>query len=646
MMRKFNKKKGSRRGAILVTVVFILAFAMIFIAAAMMLTQSTRKRVYTEAENNQARLTVTSVAEAWYRAIKKAEFEDDDILAICSANSGSGTTIRVKASATADTIPGLENEGTTNNESYTTVKFYRSPNVAGATKNSQYTYYADFSTHIDGQVENVRAALTYTDPIIINDGAPFSTQVDLNGKFGNNNLEVVGQGKDPDDLDNVFLVRKGGNSKDASFSSYATMIYCDGDVTFKDEVLHSKDIVFLSGARLKSGDSGHFSSASKVENFFFFGENGDSIATGGKGNFSGNNFNFYLCNRSNASDWTSGGVVVEVNADGSRKDNNAVSDSFKKKVQKYASYNASYKKGGKEEFPTTDTFLTSAKKKLGLKTKTAPNGTTTMSLGQFLTDYNYNQHSAYVPAGEYKFTSDGSDHDETHPGLSAKEPYVMVLKGGSTYRFWFAGGKSFALKNVIFIIDKPNKASPVLFLLENGAKVKWSSDDNGKTGANGILSVEGRNFDSAAAAYNYVKGITASTPRNFENTQNKGYSFRYNGVNEPCSMIIGMANNDLVFSKFILMESFIGLFNDSYNDDGTPKSNLSFGNNDSGTLYGRIMTDGLGFGGDQGSILYPASPAASSLPGPNPDMEKVVTNFALKSMVYYYNLGSNNQTGG
>ena len=37
-MRKLNKKKGSRQGAILVTVVFILAFAIIFIAAAMMLT--------------------------------------------------------------------------------------------------------------------------------------------------------------------------------------------------------------------------------------------------------------------------------------------------------------------------------------------------------------------------------------------------------------------------------------------------------------------------------------------------------------------------------------------------------------------------------------------------------------------------------
>ena len=65
MMRKLTKKKAGRRGAILVTVVFILAFAVIFIAAAMTLTQSTRKRVYTEAETNQARLTVTSVAESW-----------------------------------------------------------------------------------------------------------------------------------------------------------------------------------------------------------------------------------------------------------------------------------------------------------------------------------------------------------------------------------------------------------------------------------------------------------------------------------------------------------------------------------------------------------------------------------------------------
>ena len=652
MMRKFNKKKGSRRGAILVTVVFILAFAMIFIAAAMMLTQSTRKRVYTEAESNQARLSVTSVAEAWYRAIKKCEFKDADILAICKANSGSGTTIRVKASATANTVPGLETEGTTNNESYTTVKLYRSPNVAGATKDEQFTYYADFSTHIDGQVENVRAALSYTPPIEINNGAPFSTQIDLNGKFGNNNLEVVGQGKDPDDLDNVFLVRKGGHSTDSSFSSYATLIYCDGDVSFQDEKMYAKDVVFLSGARLKSDSnaSGHIDTgASKVENWFFFGDNGStSIAADTEArNFSGGSgYNFYLCNRSNSTNWTKNGTVVNINADGTRKDNQGVTDAFKKKVQKYASYNASYKKDGTEAFPTTDVFLTSAKKKLGLNSKTHPSSVSGTSLGSFLTTYNFKTYQNTVPGGTYVFTSDGSDKNETHPGLGAKEPYVMVLKGSDTYRFWFKG--TFTPKNVVFIIDKPDPSNPALFLLEDNAKLTWSADDNGKTGGNGILSVEGRDKsgNNGKNAYDFVMGITANTPRDFENTASKGYSFRYDGKNEPCAMIIGMGHNNVKFNKQILMEAFIGLFNDSYNDDGSPKSVLSFGNGDKGTMYGRIMTDGLGFNNDQGSILYPASPAASSLPGPNPDMEKVVTAFSLKSMVYYYNLGSNNQTGG
>ena len=654
MMRKLTKKKAGRRGAILVTVVFVLAFAVIFIAAAMMLTQSTRKRVYTEAESNQARLTVTSVAESWYRAIQKCEFDDDDILALCKANSGNGTTIRVKASANADTVPGIENEGSTNNESYTEVKMYRSPNIEGATKDEQYTYYADFSTHIDGQVENVRAALTYTPPVHTTDGAPFSTQIDLNGKFANNNLEVVGEGKNPEDLDNIFLVRKGGNSKDASFSSYATMIYCDGEVTFKDELFHSEDIVFLSGAKLKAGDSGHFKQSSNVKNFFFFGDNGESIAVSSdNGNFKGDGFNFYLCNRSNVSNWTSGGHVIYINADGTRVDGTSVSDAFKQKVQTYASYNASYKKGGKESFPTTETFLSSAQKKLKIgKTATdsrnADSTPTQTSLGDFLNTYHYKKYQKVVPPGAYYFTSDGSNHtDNAHDGLASKEPYVMVLQGGSTYRFWFKGGITFGLRHVVFIVDKPDKSAPVLFLMENGANINWPGDGsgtttNGNTGGNGIFAVEGRN-KTPQEAYDFVKGITANTPRQFENTSNK-YSTRYDGKNEPCAMVLGMGNNNFSMDKNIIMEAFIGLFNDSYNDNGDPKSNVSFRNNDSGVLYGRIMTDGLGFSNDSGSILYPASPAASTLPGPNPDMEKVVTCFSLKSMIYYYQLGNNKTT--
>ena len=273
--------------------------------------------------------------------------------------------------------------------------------------------------------------------------------------------------------------------------------------------------------------------------------------------------------------------------------------------------------------------------------KNADSSPKTMSLGKFLNDYNYNEHSDYVPAGAYYFTSDASDHDENH-GFGAKIPYVMVLKGGSNYRFWFKGGVTFGLYNVIFIVDKPDKAAPVLFLMEDGANINWPGDGsgtstNGKTGGNGILAVEGRNFDTKQKAYDFVTGITAGTARQFENSSNK-YSTRYDGKNEPCAMVLGMGNNKFCIDKNIIMEAFIGLFNDSYGD--SPKSTLSFRNNDAGVLYGRIMTDGLGFSNDSGSILYPASPAASTLPAPNPDMEKVVTCFSLKSMIYYYGLGN------
>ena len=660
-MRKFNKKKGSRRGAILVTVVFILAFAMIFIAAAMMLTQSTRKRVYTEAENNQARLTVTSVAEAWYRAIKKAEFEDDDILAICSANSGSGTTIRVKASATADTIPGLENEGTTNNESYTTVKFYRSPNVAGATNDEQFTYYADFSTHIDGQVENVRAALTYTPPLNPSGGKPFDRQVDYNGVFKQSNLKLVGDGK-ANDLDNVFLVRKGGKNENSGFSSTATMVYCDGDVAFKDDKLYSDDIVFLKGARLaKLNDSTNPSVS--PSNWFFFGDNGESIASGSdKGNFNPAGKTFYLCKRTDNTSWTNSNSlhnVIYINADGSRADGGAdLNNSFKKKIQKYASYNASYKKGGTEAYPTTDSFLSSMKSSIRVG-KTAPsskdyNG----SMGNWLKANCYQTKNGYAQSGDIYFNSDGCDQSNTYPGLSGeKEPYIIVLDGSKTYHFWFASGKSFHPKHVVFIVVKPSPSNPALFLLERNAKLYWPGKPSNNTdsdgtlvGNNGILAVQGRNnIDSAAEGYKYVHDQYAlkkdNGATNFENTANYGYSKHYNHVNEPCAMIIGMGENTVKFDKNIILECFIGLFNDEYNDNGSAKSKLIFRNGDSGVLYGRIMTDGYD-DADGGSIVNPACPGSSSFNGSTPDMTKVVTCFSLKSMVYYYNLGSNNQTGG
>ncbi|MBO4681676.1 MAG: hypothetical protein J5623_07205 [Clostridiales bacterium] len=641
MMRKFYKKKAGRRGAILVTVVFVLAFAVIFIAAAMVLTQATRKRVYTEAESNQARLTVTSVAESWYRAVQMCEFSDADLLDLCSAK----TTLRVYASATADKVPGLENEGATgtSTDNYTSVILYRVPNSAGATKDEDFTYYADFSTHLDGQVENVRATLTYTPPISDKKGAPFSTQIDLNNKFKQNNLSIIGKGKD--DLDNIFLVRKGGKNENSSFSTYATMVYCDGDVAFKDDEFFSKDIVFLKGARLANlNDSTNFKG--NVENLFFFGDNDESISTGTKGNFGPSGLNFYLCKRSvGDSSWVEGANVVYINADGTLKNTNkavfadkATNDAFVKKVKKYASYNTSYKSGGTNNFPTTDEFISSSSK-LGI-TKTPPASVTGQSFASFLVGDDDHPAQAYqknggkyVTAGTYKFTSDGSDTGEKHPGLGDKEPYVLVLDGSKKYKFWFVG--TFNLYNVVFIIDKPTPANPALFLLAKNTTLKWPCSDNGKVGGNGIFAVQGRDHDNAEEAYNFIKttlNANLGGPKDLENT-GKGYSKFYNGTNEPCAMVIGMGKNTFQICKNAVLEAFVGLFNESYGDSA--QSKFLFKNGDNGVFYGRLMTDGYD-DEDGGKIAMPACPGSSNMDAPDPDMKKLVTCFSLKSMVYYY----------
>ena len=670
MMRKFNKKKAAKRGAILVTVVFVLAFATIFIAAAMMLTQATRKRVYTEAESDQARLTVTSVAEAWYRAVVKCEYSDDAILQLCKANTGHGTQVRVKASSSADAFPGLDTIGQPESStSYTTASFYRSPNKNPATKDEDYTYVADFSTRIENQVENVRISLTYTPPANPSGGKPFSTQIDFNGKFGQNNLKLVGDGKS-DDLDNIFLVRKGGKNENSGFSTVATMVYCDGDVAFKADNIQSKDIVFLAGARIKKLDDSTFYTG-KVENLFFFGTPGinEKISDGDYVQFSNLNkgdVTFYLCNRTKTS-ITGNADVIYVDENGDRTETGAtpLSPTMKTKIQKYAQYNKSYKKGGTEEFPTTDSFLASMKSNIRVG-KTAPGSYTYKnSMGKFLKDYCYQRTNATLPSGTYIFDDDGCDpaaNSNKHPKVTKvdkegkptdeeynfheREPYIIVLNGNNTYRFWFKGGKTFNPRFVVFVMYNTDPGNPALFCLEDKAKIYWPGK-NGDTDSdgtaicnNGILSVN-RNLTSAKAAFDYVYDIYEKLkegPSNFENTANKGYSVNYDGTKEPCAMIIGMGHNTVKFDKNIILEAFLGLFNDSYDTDS--QSKLIFRNGDAGVFYGRMMTDGYD-DADGGSILNPAAPGSSSFNGSKPPIQKAVTNFALKSMIYYYNLGNN-----
>lgn len=658
-MRKFNKKKVRRRGAILVTVVFVLAFATIFIAAAMTLTQATRKRIYNEAESDQARLTVTSVAEAFYHAVNMCEFDDETLVAMCDAD----TTVNVYASASADTVPGLQNEGDTDTApvSYTSVRFYRKENVVGATKDEEFTYYADFSTHIYNNVQSVRATLTYTPQPKNKGSAPFDTQIDLNTKFGQNNLSEVGKGGDDDN--NAFLVRKGGLNVDSTFSTNAVMVYCDGQVGFKDENFLCEDLVFLTGAVLHNYGTGvQTNFKGNVKNLFFFGDNNEQIADSKKGNWSKTGLNFYLCNRSNSSenskDWTSGNNVYTITAAGEVTSTDkptmteAEKTAFKKKVQRYAAYNEKYKAGGSQAFPTTDSFLESAKNLKIDKTHSGSKNDSTLTkrektLKELCDEYSWQKSGAVVPGGQYFISKDGGLDDKENNRFSSTskicEPYIFVLDHTQTYRFYFGANQEFNLNYVTFIVDQPTPGNPVLFILEDGAKINWPgagspTKSNGYVGSNGIFAVQTRN-KTPEQAYNYILNLVGNASQDtkaFASSEGK-----YDGKNEPCAMILGMGHNQLLIDKAVVIEAFIGMFNEKYETD--KQSLVGFRNGDNAVFYGRLMTDGLGFVGvggavDSGNIFNPASPGTSTLIGSDPTLKKLITGFKLTSMIYYYDL--------
>ena len=100
MIKRLAKSKKSKKGAILVIVVLILALAMIFIASAMMLTQATRRRLYSTTMQSQARLTVTAASEVFLEALKTQEITDvqievykDDTPEDDTLSPGTGTVV-------------------------------------------------------------------------------------------------------------------------------------------------------------------------------------------------------------------------------------------------------------------------------------------------------------------------------------------------------------------------------------------------------------------------------------------------------------------------------------------------------------------------------------------------------------------------
>ena len=111
-MRRTNKKvmrkADDKKGVILVTVLFIIAMALLFITTALTISIASRQRVYSNAKSDQARLTVTSLAQSIWQAIYSQQINDVMLNNLADGTSGNGSYVTFST----DSVPGMGTAGT------------------------------------------------------------------------------------------------------------------------------------------------------------------------------------------------------------------------------------------------------------------------------------------------------------------------------------------------------------------------------------------------------------------------------------------------------------------------------------------------------------------------------------------------------
>ncbi|MBQ1744200.1 MAG: hypothetical protein II046_04575 [Clostridiales bacterium] len=307
MIKRLAKSKKSKKGAILVIVVLILALAMIFIASAMMLTQATRRRLYSTTMQSQARLTVTAASEVFLEALKTQEITDVQIDAILGAHATRTAVETDKARMLVDGVPGMGN--TADNCTY--IDIYKDDNYATNKKIK-----VDFTTVIGNERENIQVILQARD-ISPSYTGRFSNQIELGKSVSKEQLRFTeGVGMiapaylselatanasivNPDDKlyvdDNTVLIRGSATEQASGGIFYSDVVYYNGSPYLGGNNTYNGRLVML--------DSSYFTqySSSTVYNgdFYFIGKNNSDVGIKMKNANSGtiNTKNFIFSNR-------------------------------------------------------------------------------------------------------------------------------------------------------------------------------------------------------------------------------------------------------------------------------------------------------------------------------------------------------------
>ena len=206
--------------------------------------------------------------------------------------------------------------------------------------------------------------------------------------------------------------------------------------------------------------------------------------------------------------------------------------------------------------------------------------------------------SVDLEPGYYYITSKGPAGSIVKGGAEAyrDKPIVIGIDGekADEYRFYFAQNRHFILRGIVFAIYNASSSKPVYFILESGARVQLSHNNDGvnRICSAGFLSVPNRkDCDTFDDLVDYVQTknytVESHTVTNSEYKDHNGstvsvtYSEYYDNKVRPSMFIYGVGDNVICLGKSVTIEAYIGLYGGS-----------SFGPIDGSgerqTIYGRI----------------------------------------------------------
>ncbi len=599
-MNRMTKTKGNKQGVILVTILFIFCIAMIMIAAALMLTTGTRERLYTRAEKNQARLTVTSAAEAFYQALYMGDISDAELQALASEKANVGLV---------DTsTPGMG--GVAGNK--TTVKI-RPGDEAGLHSDVEEYVTLEFVTEIDEQTEHVLVVLKYDKPTPA--VLDFQNMIETNGDMGYGELVIGANGAGKPD--NTILIRGDGKmTNGGTDANYGTVIVT-GDFYSSDAPNSMRDAtVVLWGtnnkANFSSGNNfnpkglyfinpGAASGSQSVVNY----ESKHDFCEGTNEIYINRTFSNHYLNKEPGSLLTLTGTTGSSVA-GTTWNNGSNKDLTSKINESIASYGSSsgaaydnakaaqnllkYKGYIDQGFPTLEQAMN--------------------------TDLSKNLFGGVT----------ASDDLSDVPAANKLNPASF----GGTYsggNYTLSGGSLGGNKYAVFEGDTR------LYIT---GSINWGDFRiYQKSGKLRIYLASGVNIETTEM-YGHCGGIYSTSDRSEANVQGNGSASYPAGIGTvtPNCNIYGYGNNQIKMVKGpFVMDSYVSLYNPSGSSN---KSEFKMDGQNSGgfKFYGRIKASGVGNTG-AGSSAVPYCPGPSSAEDPN-KLYTQYSRYKVDKFLYYY----------